>query len=150
MEHKLLRDLFCFKCSLQFNGEYVFDLHQKLVHGCTDLDMKKEIKSEKSDPESNTSSQFLPVNEDFKSKDCNVSLSLQGHLNENIESVHEEKKSLKCEICAKSFTQKDILISISNQSMKERSPSNVTFVMQLILKKQHWDEGREVLQMYHL
>ena len=26
-------DLFCFQCSLQFGGKFVYDLHQSLVHG---------------------------------------------------------------------------------------------------------------------
>ena len=97
MEQKLLRDLFCFHCSLQFNGKSVYDLHQSLVHGSKDLEMKMEIKSERSDPESsngaksNTQSPILPVEKEFKCKDCNAGFSSKSHLNRHAESVHNEK-----------------------------------------------------------
>ena len=87
MDQTLLRDLFCLQCSLQFNGKYVYSLHQKLVHGSKDLEMNKEIKSEKSDPESsndaktNTQSAILPDDEEFK---CNVMIVMQDFLAEVI------------------------------------------------------------------
>ena len=118
MEQGLLRDLFCFQCSLQFNGKSVYDLHQSLVHGSKDLKMKKEIKSEKSDPESsnnaktNKQSPFLPVDKELKGNHCNAGFPSQSHLNrhvesefrkghrnEHIESVYEAKKQFKCDIC---------------------------------------------------
>ena len=52
MENEFFRDLFCFQCSLQFNGKYVYDLHQLLVHGSKDIEksvgseVKMEINSE--------------------------------------------------------------------------------------------------------
>ena len=33
MSQIILRDLYCEKCTLQFNKKYVFDLHLDLVHG---------------------------------------------------------------------------------------------------------------------
>ena len=112
MEQKLLRDLFCFQCSLQFNGKSVYDLHQSLVHGSKDLKMKKEIKSEKSDQESsndaksNTESPILPVDEEFKCNDCNGGFPSRSHLNRHVESVHREMKPFECNICTTSFLKK--------------------------------------------
>ena len=112
MDQKLLRDLFCLQCSLQFNGKYVFSLHQKLVHGSKDLDMKKEIIPEKSDQESrndaktNAQSPLLLVDEEFNCNDCNADFPSRSHLHSHIESFHEDKKQFKCNICDASFTQK--------------------------------------------
>ena len=32
MEAKILRDLYCFQCSFQFDKRSVYDMHQSLVH----------------------------------------------------------------------------------------------------------------------
>ena len=37
----LMRDLYCFECSLQFDTKYKFDVHLLVVHG-TKLDIKEE------------------------------------------------------------------------------------------------------------
>ena len=37
----LMRDLYCFECSLQFDKKYVFDVHLSVVHG-ERLDIKEE------------------------------------------------------------------------------------------------------------
>ena len=48
MSQIILRDLYCEKCTLQFDKKYVFDLHLDLVHG-EEIKVKKEplIKEEK-------------------------------------------------------------------------------------------------------
>ena len=109
MEQNLLRDLFCLQCSLQFNGKYVYDLHKKLVHGSKDLEMKKGIKSEKSDPESNTPSPILPTDEEFKCNNCNAGFPSRVHLNKHAETVHREMKPFECNICNANFSQKGSL-----------------------------------------
>ena len=127
MDKKLLRDLFCLQCSLQFNGKYVFSLHQKLVHGSKDLDMKKEIIPEKSDQESrndaktNAQSPLLLVDEEFNCNDCNADFPSRSHLHSHIESFHEGKKQFKCNICDASFSQKgnlNVHIASVHEEMK--------------------------------
>ena len=48
MSQIILRDLYCEKCTLQFDKKYVFDLHLDLVHG-EEINVKKEplIKEQK-------------------------------------------------------------------------------------------------------
>ena len=41
----LMRDLYCFECSLQFDTKYVFDVHLSIVHG-KKLDIKEEPDSQ--------------------------------------------------------------------------------------------------------
>ena len=65
MEQKLLRDNFCFQCSLLFNEKAVYDLHQLLVH------------------EGKTS---------FKCDICDKVFSLKGNLKKHTDSAHEGKK----------------------------------------------------------
>ena len=99
-------------------------------------------------------------------------------LNEHIESVHEGKKSFKCNICYTAFSQKRDLskhmesvhkgrslsnvifemliflkkkIWILNQFIKERSHSHATFMMLLFLKKEIWlsvPEEKKILKIY--
>ena len=37
----LIRDFYCYDCSLQFNTKYVFDVHSSVVHA-KKLDIKQE------------------------------------------------------------------------------------------------------------
>ena len=73
--------------------------NQSLVHGSKELEMKMEINSERSDPDSsngkksNTQSPILPVEKEFKCKDCNAGFPSKNHLNRHGESVHKEKKN---------------------------------------------------------
>jgi hypothetical protein len=48
MSQIILRDLYCEKCSLQFDKKFVFNLHLDLVHG-EEIKVKKEplIQAEK-------------------------------------------------------------------------------------------------------
>ena len=43
----LMRDLYCYECSLQFDIKYVFDVHLSVVHG-EKLDIKQEPDSQHS------------------------------------------------------------------------------------------------------
>ena len=43
----LMRDLYCFECSLQFDKKYVFDIHLSFVHG-EELEIKQEPDSQPS------------------------------------------------------------------------------------------------------
>ena len=114
MEQKIFRDLFCFQCSLQFDGKSVFDLHQFLVHGIKnrnnsgDLEIKTEIKEEPSESSNYTKTSTLlpPVDEGFKCMNCNTAFSQKRYLNRHIESVHKQKKLFKCDICDEDFSQK--------------------------------------------
>ena len=32
MEKKILKDLYCFQCSLQFDGKKIYDIHLSIMH----------------------------------------------------------------------------------------------------------------------
>ena len=87
------RNLFCDKCSLQFDKKYAFDLHLSLVHG-----EKIKVKSEPQDCKENC--QEFQTSEKNCS-DLEVVISLQcdvcegsffkdkSDLKKHVESVHE-------------------------------------------------------------
>ena len=48
MEKKIIKDLYCFQCSLQFDKKAIYDMHLKIMHNYERrtedflIDMKKE------------------------------------------------------------------------------------------------------------
>ena len=68
-----IKDLFCFLCSLQFDGKSVYDLHQSLVHGIKDgsksedSEVKIEIDSEISETINDSQTSTLsPIHKEIK------------------------------------------------------------------------------------
>ena len=129
----LMRDLYCYECSLQFDKRYVFDVHLSVVHG-----EKLEIKQE-SDPqpsviheakeleikhleEENTQKNeskrrkvSMKTTPGHKGKEkiqcdiCNASFVQKGTFKKHFATVHEGKKQFKCDTCNAKFGQKSQL-----------------------------------------
>jgi hypothetical protein len=95
LKEQKIKELFCFLCSLQFDGKPDYDLHQFLVHG-----IKEGSKSEDSE---------VKIKIDSKISETMKEASGEGNLNEHIESVHKEKKPFKCNNSGKAFSQKSHL-----------------------------------------
>ena len=121
LKEQKIKGLFCFLCSLQFDGKSVYDLHQSLVHGINDgsksedSEVKIEIDSEisetikESSGEGNLNKDIESVHKEkkqLKCNDCGKAFSRKPHLNGRIASVHKGKKPFKCNDCDKAFSQK--------------------------------------------
>ena len=57
---------------------------------------------------------------------------------EHVASVHDGRKSFKCDICHSSYSKKSVTKHILNQFMKERNHSNATFATTLLLREWPW------------
>ena len=105
-------DMFCNKCTLQFDKKYVFDLHLSLVHG-EKIEIKNEsLECEEMFKEPETSEKVFSdcvVDTIFKCNICNLLLKTKRNLKRHIESVHEGKKPFKCNTCDVNFAAKDSL-----------------------------------------
>ncbi len=85
----LMRDLYCYECSLQFDTKYVFDFHLSVVHGL-ELNIKQESDSEASDIiEIKTPDE--EINWEKKSKGRKVSIKTGPD--------HKEIEKFKCDVC---------------------------------------------------
>ena len=86
-------------------------------------------------PRSNLNRHIESVHEGKKSFKCNVydtAFSEKSTLNGHIESVHDRKKPFQCNICDSCFS-KNMNRHILNQFTKERTLSNVMCVIQPFL-----------------
>ena len=103
-------DMFCNKCTLQFDKKYVFDLHLLLVHGEKMAEVKIEPGiSEDNFQELQASEPVFPdhvVDIGLKCKTCDASFEEKGDLIGHVSSVHEGKKPFKYNTCDASFTKK--------------------------------------------
>ena len=100
----LIRDLYCYECSLQFDKKYVFDLHLSLVHG-KKLDIKQE-------PEYQPS--VIPEAEELEIKQLNEENTLKNEskrrkVQTKTASDHKGKEKFKCDICPAIFGVKGSL-----------------------------------------
>ena len=102
-------DLFCNRCTLQFNKKYVFDLHLSLIHG-EKMTVKVEPPiTEENIQELRTSEQVFSdhvVDTGLKCNTCYSIFKTKQNLNRHVTSVHEEKKPFKCKICDAIFSSK--------------------------------------------
>ena len=103
-------DMYCTKCSLQFDKKIIFDMHLSIVHKEI-IDIKKEptcsTLMENSDGTRSTSVQ--EKKKPFKCDMCDYSFSEKGSLKKHIASVHEGKKSFKCDLCDYSCSHKSAM-----------------------------------------
>ena len=96
MEQKILRDLYCFQCCLQFEKKSLYDIHQLIIHNYDTKTLKNAIKCE---PE-----EIELLNH---SSDIQLEHTEEQELIENEASISEGKTSLVlCEFCEKSFSNK--------------------------------------------
>ena len=134
-------DLFCNKCTLQFDKKYVFDLHLFLVHGEKMPEVKVEpLISEDNFQELQSSEPDHVVNVSLKCKTCDASFGGKGDLDRHVSSVHEGKKPFKCNVCNASFTEKGSLnkhVSSVHEGKKpfKCSTCNASFEQKGTLKK---------------
>ena len=84
MSPVILSDLYCEKCSLQFNKKYVFDLHLSLVHG-------KEIKVKTEPTTSAENIDEVLSDKLFQCDKCNSFFKSKPNLKRHIASVHERE-----------------------------------------------------------
>ena len=86
MSQIILRDLYCEKCSLQFDKKYVFDIHLDMIHG-EEIIVKKEplIKAEN----------FEELQQPFKCSICDTNFLYKQRLNGQIATIHEGKKPFR-------------------------------------------------------
>ena len=127
-------DMYCTKCSLQFDKNIIFDMHLSIVHKET-IDIKKEptCVTLKEKPDNTRSATVQEKKKPFKCDICGYSFSGKGSLKKHIASVHEGKKPFKCEICDYSCSQKGTWMDMLHQFMKKKSHSNVTFATIAVL-----------------
>ena len=62
---------------------------------------------------------------------CSYSYAIKVNMNKHVASVHEGKKPYKCDFCDHS----SVLNRVTWINMRERSHSNVTFVIMAVLQK---------------
>ena len=123
VKEQKIRDLFCFPCSLQFDGKSVYDLHLSLAHRIKDgsksedSEVKIEIDSKSAESTNDTKTSILPPVHEEKKKSSNEG-------NVHVEPVQKGKKPFKCNFCDKVFSQKQSLnghidsIHIGNKTFK--------------------------------
>ena len=111
------KDLYCSRCSLQFDKKSKFDKHLSIVHR-ERAEIKEEPMTCKSEPNLGTEKVLMVCELKFETKDC---------LNQQIALHHEGNRPFKCEICYYSCSGKSKLDQ-HLQFMKERNHSNVKFV----------------------
>ena len=97
----LMRDLYCYECSLQFDIKYVFDVHLSVVHG-EKLDIKQE-----------PDSQYSVIHEakelEIKCEDeenAQKNESKRRKVSMKTASGHKGKEKIKCDIHKANFGQK--------------------------------------------
>ena len=77
MEKKIIKDLYCFQCSLQFDKKTIYDMHLKIMHNYisrSDLFLT-EIKNEPGEKELPIQSTNIPITsgeETFVGKFCDL------------------------------------------------------------------------------
>ena len=106
-----MMDLFCEKCTLQFDKKDAFDLHLSLVHGVT-IEVKKDLLiCEENVPVQVSEKDVLDhvVDNSLTCDICDSSFKSKKSLKRHITSVHEGKKALICKICDKGFSQKGVM-----------------------------------------
>ena len=108
----MLLDLFCEKCTLQFDTLHVFDLHLSLVHGEKIRSKNEPLICEENFQEPKLAERNVSdhlVANCLKCNICDFPFNTKQYLKDHIRYVHEGKKSLKCNVCDANFTRKVVL-----------------------------------------
>ena len=127
MKRKIIKDLYCFQCSLQFEKKSIYDMHLSIIHK-----YKKrtesfliEIKSEPEEMELPLESNDIPANL-IEEQDLNT-ISLKQNI------LQQEKEIIKCKICDTIFAKKANLNLLLFTNVKNLL--NTTIVKQIFLRK---------------
>ena len=123
MEQRILWDLHCFQCSLQFDKKSLYDLHLSIIHNYKSRP-KPTVKSEPEEIEfpidlDNIESNYQGNQKSidnlhdgrgpFKCETCDKNFLKKVYLKKHFASIHEGKKPFKCETCDYMCSQKDNL-----------------------------------------
>ena len=96
----LIRDFYCYECSLQFDTKYVFDVHLSVVHG-KKLDIKQEPYSQ---------ALVIPETQEPEHPREEISWKNQSIRRRTAStSGHKETEPFKCDICNAEFTSKHVM-----------------------------------------
>ena len=91
MEQKILWDLYCFQCSLQFEKKSIYDLHLSIIHKYKNKN-KNPIKSEPEDVELLPDSRIIQPTQ--KEEPAFIKKAT---------TIDKGKKQFNCHFCEKSF-----------------------------------------------
>ena len=123
MEQKILWDLYCFQCCLQFEKKSIYDLHLSIIHNHKNR-IETLIKNEPEDIELLPDSRIIqPTQKEepafikkattinkgkkqFNCDFCEKSFKTKYSCTIHIASVHEGKKPFQCETCDFKSSQK--------------------------------------------
>ena len=101
MKINIMKDLFCDVCSLQFDKEYLYNVHMTLVHKktlCSQFKIDKTVvKKKKADLGEETSFDLIQNS------------IIWSNMNKKNDAVHEGKKPHQCSICDYSCAYKQNL-----------------------------------------
>ena len=104
MANQIIKDLYCFQCSLQFDKKKIYDMHLSIIHNYKTRTLTI-IKNEPEDAETlNESRDIQTSSENFASKYHGKEFSQSNLLNQN-ERVHTGGKPFVCKYCTKKFNQ---------------------------------------------
>ena len=123
MEEKILWDLYCFQCSLQFEKNSNYDMHLLIIHnyknGAGSLSTLIKDEPEEFETSSNIQSKqtgdrkltksVISANKGKKSFKCDKSFAGNDTKDKHVSSVHRRKKPFQCKTCDFSSSQKSSL-----------------------------------------
>ena len=68
MEKKIMKDLYCFLCSLQFDKKTIYDMHQSIIHNYVSRkeSFLTEIKKEPEELDMPKESNIIPITSEKK------------------------------------------------------------------------------------
>ena len=142
MEQKILWDLYCFQCSLQFEKKSIYDLHLSIIHN---YKSRREIVI-KSEPEGiellPTLSDIQPTPKEEQGKKqfncdfCEKSFKTKKTNNIHTVSVHEGMKPFQCKSCDYKSSQKGGLYQHIASVHEAKNPFQCQFCDKYFTAKQ--------------